>query len=258
VGEVYIIGAGPGDPELLTLRAQRLLQQADVVLHDRLVPAAILARARRDAERIDVGKAAGGHGVTQGRINQLLVEHARRGLRVARLKGGDPFMFGRGGEELAALREAGIPAVVVPGITAATGAAASAALPLTHRGVSQSVTFVTATAASVSLLDWAALARPSRTVVFYMGGAQLEHISRQLVAHGLPATHPAALIERATWPDERILRTTTGQMAAIARQANLRSPTLLVVGEVAALALALDVAQPGVACEPGLHVGAGG
>lgn len=234
-GEVYLIGAGPGDPDLLTLRAQRLLQQADVVLHDRLVPEAILQRARRDAERVDVGKAAGGVGMTQPAINQLLVEQARRGLRVARLKGGDPFVFGRGGEEVEALREAGIPVRVVPGITAGVGAAANAVLPLTHRGVSQSVTFVTATAANACLLDWAALARPSQTVVFYMAGAQLARITAELLARGLPASHPVALVERATWQDERILRTTVGQMAVVARQAGLRSPTLLVVGEVAAL-----------------------
>ncbi|MGC4028365.1 MAG: siroheme synthase CysG [Steroidobacteraceae bacterium] len=262
-GEVYLIGAGPGDPDLLTLRAQQLLQQADVLLHDRLVPEAILARARRDAERINVGKVPGRQDVTQDYINRLLVEYARRGLRVARVKGGDPFVFGRGGEELAVLREAGIPVVVVPGITAATGAAASAGLPLTHRGMSQSVTFVTATGANTSLLDWAALARPNQTIVFYMGGAQIDLIAGRLMELGLAAAHPAAIIERATWPDERILSTTVGGMSALARQAGLRSPALLVVGEVAALAssghvVADHVAQAGVAGELHLHVGAGG
>ncbi len=262
-GEVYLIGAGPGDPDLLTLRAQQLLQQADVLLHDRLVPEAILARARRDAERINVGKVPGRQDVTQDYINRMLVEYARRGLRVARVKGGDPFVFGRGGEELAVLREAGIPVVVVPGITAATGAAASAGLPLTHRGLSQSVTFVTATGADTSLLDWKALARPNQTVVFYMGGAQIDLIASRLMELGLPATHPAAIVERATWPDERVLPTTVGQMSAMARQEPLRSPALLVVGEVAALALpsqigAHHVADARVAGELDLHVRAGG
>jgi uroporphyrin-III C-methyltransferase/precorrin-2 dehydrogenase/sirohydrochlorin ferrochelatase len=237
-GEVYLIGAGPGDPDLLTVRALQLLQQADVVLHDRLVPQVIVDRARRDAERINVGKVPGRDGVTQDHINQLLVEHARRGLRVARLKGGDPFVFGRGGEELAVLREAGIPVIVVPGITAGVGAAASAAIPLTHRGVAQSVTFVTATGANASLLNWPALAHPDQTVVFYMGAAHIAEIVARLTTLGLPATHPAALIEHATWPDERVLPTSLGDVVRLAAQARMRSPTLLIVGEVAAWAVA--------------------
>jgi uroporphyrin-III C-methyltransferase/precorrin-2 dehydrogenase/sirohydrochlorin ferrochelatase len=235
-GEVYLIGVGPGDPDLLTLRAQQLLQQADVLLHDRLVPDVILGRARRDALKINVGKTPGQHEHTQEYINQLLLEHARKGLRVARVKGGDPFIFGRGGEELAVLREAGIPVVVVPGITAGLGAAASAGLPLTHRGISQAVTFVTATGAQAIKLDWRLLAQPGHTVVFYMGGAQTEYIARQLEAHGLAASTPVALLERATWPDERVLKTTLAGLPATAAAARLRSPTLLVVGEVAALA----------------------
>jgi uroporphyrin-III C-methyltransferase/precorrin-2 dehydrogenase/sirohydrochlorin ferrochelatase len=235
-GEVYLIGVGPGDPDLLTLRAQQLLQQADVLLHDRLVPDVILGRARRDALKINVGKTPGRHEHTQDYINQLLLEHARKGLRVARVKGGDPFIFGRGGEELAVLREAGIPVVVVPGVTAGLGAAASAGLPLTHRGVSQAVTFVTATGAQAVNLDWRALAQPQHTVVYYMGAAQTEYIARQLTSHGLPAATPVALLERATWPDERVLKTTLGDLPRTAAAAQLRSPTLLVVGEVAALA----------------------
>jgi uroporphyrin-III C-methyltransferase/precorrin-2 dehydrogenase/sirohydrochlorin ferrochelatase len=235
-GEVYLIGVGPGDPDLLTLRAQQLLQQADVVLHDRLVPEAILGRARRDAQKINVGKTPGQHEYTQDYINQLLLEHARKGLRVARVKGGDPFIFGRGGEELAVLRGAGIPAVVVPGITAGLGAAASAGLPLTHRGIAQAVTFVTATGAQAVHLDWRALAQPHHTVVFYMGAAQSDYIARQLGEHGRAGTTPVALIERATWPDERVLKTTLADLPATAGAARLRSPTLLVVGEVAALA----------------------
>jgi uroporphyrin-III C-methyltransferase/precorrin-2 dehydrogenase/sirohydrochlorin ferrochelatase len=242
-GEVYLIGVGPGDPDLLTLRAQQLLQQADVLLHDRLVPSQILDRARRDALRIDVGKSPGAHDTTQESINRQLVEWAQRGLRVARVKGGDPFVFGRGGEELAVLREAGIPVTVVPGITAATAAAASALVPLTQRGFSQSVTFVTATGAGSGSLDWAALARPGQTVVFYMGGAQIDTIAAKLAAHGLPPTHPVALIERASWPEERVLPATLGDLSGIARRGQLQSPTLLIVGEVAAFAIARGVKE---------------
>jgi uroporphyrin-III C-methyltransferase/precorrin-2 dehydrogenase/sirohydrochlorin ferrochelatase len=240
LGEVYLIGVGPGDPDLLTLRAQQLLQQADVLLYDRLVPDVILGRARRDAEKINVGKTPGKHEHTQDYINQLLVEHARRGLRVARVKGGDPFIFGRGGEELQVLRAAGIPVVVVPGITASLGAAASAGIPLTHRGVSQAVTLVTATGANSASLNWTALAQENHTVVFYMSAAQIDHIVAKLIEHGLCASQPVALLERATWPDERILKTTLGQLPVLARGAQLRSPTLLVVGEVAAMAQVKD------------------
>ena len=167
-GKVWLVGAGPGDPELLTLKALRVMQAADVVLHDRLVSDAVLERVRRDAQRIDVGKQSGRHRVTQERIHALLLEYAGRGLRVARLKGGDPFIFGRGGEEIDLLRQAGIPVIVVPGVTAALGAAASASLPLTQRGLAPSVTFVTATGEGAAELNWPALAAPSQTVVFYM------------------------------------------------------------------------------------------
>jgi uroporphyrin-III C-methyltransferase / precorrin-2 dehydrogenase / sirohydrochlorin ferrochelatase len=240
LGEVYLIGVGPGDPDLLTLRAQQLLQQADVLLYDRLVPEVILGRARRDAEKINVGKTPGKHEPAQDYINQLLLEHARAGKRVARVKGGDPFIFGRGGEEMQLLRAAGIPVVVVPGITASLGAAASAGIPLTHRGVSQAVTFVTATGAHSSKLNWQALAHPHHTVVFYMGAGQIALIASRLLEHGLPAAQPVALLERATWPDERVLKSTLGELTAMAAAAQLRSPTLLVVGEVAALAQARD------------------
>jgi uroporphyrin-III C-methyltransferase / precorrin-2 dehydrogenase / sirohydrochlorin ferrochelatase len=235
-GEVYLIGVGPGDPDLLTLRAQQLLQQADVILFDRLVPESILGRARRDAERINVGKTPGSHEHTQEYINRLLVEQARMGRRVARVKGGDPFIFGRGGEELAVLREAGIPVVVVPGITAGIGAAASAGIPLTMRGMSQAVTFVTATGAQGGNLNWSALAHPQHTLVFYMSAAQIDHIVAKLIAHGLPKHQPVALLERATWPDERVLKSTLEGLPELARDAKLLSPTLLVIGEVAALA----------------------
>lgn len=235
-GEVYLIGVGPGDPDLLTLRAQQLLQQADVLLYDRLVPEAILGRARRDAGKINVGKTPGRHEHTQDYINELLLEQARAGRRVARVKGGDPFVFGRGGEELAVLRDAGIPVVVVPGITAGLGAAASTGMPLTQRGLAQAVTFVTATGAQGDALNWDALAQPDHTVVFYMSAAQSAYIAERLAAHGLPGTHPAALVERATWPDQRVLKTTLAGLPALAAGAQLRSPTLLVVGQVAALA----------------------
>jgi uroporphyrin-III C-methyltransferase/precorrin-2 dehydrogenase/sirohydrochlorin ferrochelatase len=239
-GEVYLIGVGPGNPDLLTLRAQQLLQQADVLLYDRLVPEVILGRARRDAEKINVGKTPGKHEHTQDYINQLLVEHARAGKRVARVKGGDPFIFGRGGEELQVLRAAGIPVVVVPGVTASLGAAASAGIPLTHRGVAQALTLVTATGANSASLDWRALAQEKHTVVFYMGAAQIPHIVAKLIEHGLPAAQPVALLERATWPDERVLKSTLAQLPSLAAASQLRSPTLLVVGEVAALAQAKD------------------
>jgi len=239
-GEVYLIGVGPGDPDRRTLRAQQLLQQADVLLYDRLGPEVILGRARRDAEKINVGKTPGRHEHTQDYINQLLVEHARAGKRVARVKGGDPFIFGRGGEELQVLRDAGIPVVVVPGITASLGAAASAGIPLTHRGLAQAVTFVTATGAGSASLDWRALAQEKHTVVFYMGAAQIGHIAAKLLENGLPASQPVALLERATWPDERVLKSTLAQLPSLASTARLRSPTLLVVGEVAALAIAKD------------------
>jgi uroporphyrin-III C-methyltransferase len=213
------------------------------VLYDRLVAPAVLDRARRDALKINVGKAPGAHELTQARINELLVEHARAGLRVARLKGGDPFIFGRGGEELQVLRDAGIPVTVVPGITASLGAAAAAGIPLTHRGVAQSVTFVTATGAGAVDVDWTALARRNQTVVFYMSAAQVELIARQLQDHGLPREYPVTLLERATWPYQRVLPTTVGELVETARAAQLKSPTLLIVGEVTALAR-LGVATP--------------
>ena len=232
-GEVYLIGAGPGDPDLLTLRALQLLQQADVVLYDRLVSAAVLERVRRDASRIDVGKQSGQHRTTQDRIHSLLLEHARRGMRVARLKGGDPFIFGRGGEEIDLLRQAGIPVIVVPGVTAALGAAASAQIPLTQRGLAPSVTFVTATGDGASELNWAALSAPAQTVVFYMGVAQLPRIVEHLRAHGAPAERPAAIVERATLPDQRVTGGSLGNIVELAQRTQVAAPALLIVGEVA-------------------------
>ncbi|HTT05064.1 MAG TPA: siroheme synthase CysG [Steroidobacteraceae bacterium] len=235
-GEVYLIGAGPGDPDLLTLRAQQLLQQADVVLYDRLVSERILSRARREALRVFVGKQSGRHRVTQERIHALMLEYAQRGLRVARLKGGDPFVFGRGGEEMQVLRTAGVPVTVVPGITAALGAAASAGLSLTQRGLSQAVTLVTAMGEGAEALDWRSLAAPLQTVVFYMGVAQLERIVERLVAHGAPASRPVAIVEQATLPSERLLVGTLATIAREAASAGIGAPALLIVGEVAAQA----------------------
>ena len=240
LGEVYLIGAGPGDPELLTLRALQLLQQADVILYDRLVPAGILERARRDAERIFVGKDVGDRSQQQ-RINELLVSLARQGKRVARLKGGDPFVFGRGGEELETLNTHGIPWCVVPGITAALGAAAAAGMPLTHRGVSQSVTLVPGH--DDAALDWRALAQPRQTVIFYMGVRQLPRIVTRLRDCGAAAELPAALIERATLPGQRVLRARLADIALLAARERVAAPALLVVGPVAALASAGAPAQ---------------
>ncbi|HEU4623339.1 MAG TPA: siroheme synthase CysG [Steroidobacteraceae bacterium] len=239
LGEVYLIGAGPGDPDLLTLRAVQLLQQADVILYDRLVSDAVLDRARRDAERIFVGKEAGGdHHKTQQRIHDLLVSYAKRGKRVARLKGGDPFIFGRGGEEIEVLTEHGIPYVVVPGITAALGAAASAGIPLTHRRLAQSVTFAAGHALDDETLDWRSLAQPHRTVVFYMGVAQLPRIASRLLDAGASPALPAALVERGSLAEQRVVRGSIATIARIAQEEKIEPPALLIVGEVASLAKA--------------------
>jgi uroporphyrin-III C-methyltransferase/precorrin-2 dehydrogenase/sirohydrochlorin ferrochelatase len=231
-GAVTLVGAGPGDPELLTLRALRALQDADVILHDRLVPAAVLDYARRDAERICVGKAAGGAGTSQTAINDLLIDHARRGRRVVRLKGGDPFIFGRGGEELEALARAGIAFSVVPGISAAIGCAAYAGIPLTHRDHAHSVSFVTGHGEEP---DWASLARPRVTAVFYMGLARLEHIVARLMENGAPPGRPAALIAQGTTAEQQVIAATLGTIRTEATARRIESPALLVVGEVAAL-----------------------
>ena len=235
LGEVYLIGAGPGDPDLLTLRALQLLQQADVILYDRLVPEALLERARREARREFVGKQAG-ESSSQEQINELLVEYAKQGLRVARLKGGDPFIFGRGGEEMEVLAAQGIPFLVVPGVTAALGAAAAAGIPLTHRLLSQSVTFVTGHALDDDTLDWRQLAGARRTVVFYMGVAQLPSIIDKLRSAGAPTEHPVAIVERATLPRQRVLRGTLANIADAANAAGVVPPALLIVGEVTAFA----------------------
>jgi len=235
-GEVTLVGAGPGDPELLTLKALRALQDADVILHDRLVPEAVLELARRDAARICVGKAAGNVGSTQEEINALLIEHANQGKRVVRLKGGDPFIFGRGGEELQALAKAQINFSVVPGITAALGVAAYAGIPLTHRDYAHSVTFVTGHAQDNGKEpDWRALAMPGVTAVFYMGLARLDHIVGKLLEHGAASTRPAGIIAQGTTAEQRVITATLATIRETSAGANLESPALLVVGEVVAL-----------------------
>jgi uroporphyrin-III C-methyltransferase/precorrin-2 dehydrogenase/sirohydrochlorin ferrochelatase len=235
-GHVVLVGAGPGDPELLTLKALRALTDADVILHDRLVGEGVLDLARRDAVRICVGKAPGGAGASQEWINEQLVEHARAGLRVVRLKGGDPFVFGRGGEELEALARAGIAYSVVPGITAASACAAYAGIPLTHRDHAQRLTLVTGHGGEGGPEhDWRALAAERATVVFYMGLAGLEHIVAKLIEHGAPTDRPAALIAQGTLPAQRVVLGTLASIAASARSQGIASPALLIVGEVAAL-----------------------
>jgi uroporphyrin-III C-methyltransferase / precorrin-2 dehydrogenase / sirohydrochlorin ferrochelatase len=235
-GEVTLVGAGPGDPELLTLKALRALQDADVILYDRLVPEAVLDMARRDAARICVGKAAGGIGSTQEEINALLIEHALEGKRVVRLKGGDPFIFGRGGEELEALSKAQISFSVIPGVTAAAGCAAYAGIPLTHRDYAHSVTFVTGHADKDGREpDWRALAKPGITAVFYMGLARVDQIAAKLVAHGAAAALPAAIIAQGTLQDQLVVTGTLATIADVTAASNIQSPALLVVGEVVSL-----------------------
>ena len=238
-GMVHLVGAGPGDPDLLTMKAHRLLQRADVVVYDRLVSAEVLAMARRDAERIYVGKRRGNHSQSQDEINARLVALARAGKSVVRLKGGDPLLFGRGGEEIGALAEAGVTVEVVPGITAALGCAASTGIPLTHRDHAQTCLFVTGHRKDGRLdLDWPTLARPRQTVVIYMGLDALPTIAAQLVAHGLPGSTPVALIENGTTDRERRVVGTLATIDAQAMRARLEGPTLCMVGEVVGLALA--------------------
>ncbi len=239
-GSVSLVGAGPGDPGLLTLNAVRALQQADVILHDQLVTDEILDLARRDADRIAVGKRAGGHQTAQAEINALMVEHARAGRRVVRLKGGDPFVFGRGGEELEYLRAHGVDYDVVPGITAALACAAYAGIPLTHREHAQSVRMVTAHCRdSLDTLDWHCLARERQTLVVYMGVGNAASIQRELLAHGRDPLTPVAVIENGTRRTQRVLAARLETLAATVTDGAVRSPALLIIGEVAGLAGAL-------------------
>ena len=245
-GIVYLVGAGPGDPELITLRGLRRLRQADVVVYDRLVHPDLLAEAPPGAERIDVGKAPGWvhrkGGSRSGRppasqeaIHALLVDRARAGRRVVRLKGGDPFVFGRGGEELLACAAAGVPCEVVPGVTSAVGVPTAAGIPLTHRGVAASFAVVTAhRAADLDDVDWPALARVD-TLVVLMGVARLPYVTAALVRAGRPRATPAAIVERGTWEDERIVTGTLADLAEGAAAAGVRSPAVIVVGETVAL-----------------------
>ena len=236
-GEVYLIGAGPGDPDLLTVRAMRLLRLADVVLYDRLVAPAILELAAPEAELVYVGKRRSHHRVPQEGINDMLVRHAEAGRRVARLKGGDPFIFGRGGEEIDRLTERGVRFEVVPGITAASGCAAYAGIPLTHRDHAQSCVFATGHRrgdGSLSI-DFEGLIRPGQTIVFYMGLAGLESLAEGLLRHGMAPDTPAALVQQGTTPNQKVIAGPLSALPEMAARANLRAPTLIIVGEVVRL-----------------------
>jgi uroporphyrin-III C-methyltransferase/precorrin-2 dehydrogenase/sirohydrochlorin ferrochelatase len=236
IGEVYLVGAGPGDPDLMTFKAMRLLQSADVVLYDRLVAPEIVDMARRDAERIYVGKQRSEHAVPQSEINQLLVDLAQQGQRVVRLKGGDPFIFGRGGEEIELLASKGIPFQVVPGITAASGAASYAGIPLTHRDHAQSVRFVTGHTRDGRLdHDWSQYLATNETLVFYMGLVGLPIICEQLQAHGRAPSTPMALVERASTDQQRVIIATLATMVETVAREKPHAPTLIIVGEVVTL-----------------------
>ena len=247
-GTVYLVGSGPGALDLMTVRATRLVGEADVIVHDHLIADGVLELARSDAQIICVGKKASKHTVPQGELNLLLVRLAHEGKIVVRLKGGDPFIFGRGGEEIQTLGQFAIPFEVVPGVTAASGCAAYAGIPLTHRDHAQSVSFVTGHLKDGSVdLDWEALARPRQTVVFYMGIGGLTEICRQMMAHGLPPTHLAAVVHSGTTKRQRVVIADLATLPARVQEAAITSPALIIVGSVASLHDQLDwyTADPG-------------
>ncbi len=233
-GKVYLVGAGPGNPELLTIKALQVMQKADVVLHDQLIPQAIIDLVRKDARLIDVGKSAGNHKTKQEHINQLLVEWAEKGLRVCRLKGGDPFVFGRGGEEIQTLSEYGIDFEIVPGITAAIGCAAYSGIPLTHRDHAQSVTFLTGHCqSSQDTIDWQFYAKDKQTLVVYMGLIKSPILQKKLITHGKNPSEPIAIIENGTAENQRVITGILSNLSELIDQHHVKSPALLVIGEVA-------------------------
>ncbi|MFM5918059.1 MAG: uroporphyrinogen-III C-methyltransferase [Novosphingobium sp.] len=248
-GKVWLVGAGPGDPDLLTLRAARLIMNARLIVHDGLVDPAILALARAGAELVSVAKQRARHTLQQDEINALLVREALAGRDVVRLKGGDPFIFGRGGEEAEACRTAGVPVEVVPGISAAIGAAAAAQIPLTHRRSASIVSFVAGQCKGLTEQDWTGLAGPGRTLVIYMGVATSEAIAEKLIADGLSPSIPVAVIEKATRPDMRVLRAPLAGLPDLITRERVKSPALIVIGEVCGApddmiaTLALEAAQ---------------
>ena len=234
LGRVSIIGTGPGDPDLLTLKALQRMQDADVVLYDKLIGPEILDYVRRDAERLYVGKSAGDHHKSQDEIHALMVAHAKAGAHVVRLKGGDPFIFGRGGEEVEYLAARNVPVEVVPGVSAANGCAASAGIPLTHRDHANGVTFVTGhSKAGEPDLDWASLASLDQTLVIYMGRANAVHISQQLITHGLSSSTPVAVIENGSLPNQKVVRGIVSDLARMIDEAQIDGPALLIIGDVA-------------------------
>lgn len=236
IGEVYLVGGGPGDPDLLTFKALRLMQQADVILYDRLVSDEVMELVRRDAELIYVGKERDNHSVQQDGINQLLLDLAKQGRRVCRLKGGDPFIFGRGGEEIETLAENNIPFQVVPGITAASGCSTYSGIPLTHRDYSQSCRFVTGHLKDGSMnLPWNELAVEQQTIVFYMALKGAQHLSGQLIAHGMRGDMPVALVEKGTTPEHKVHTTTLVELPNLVANEIIHAPTLIIVGEVVKL-----------------------